>query len=147
MGQMPAGLREGRLWGASGGGLSGKMKGLGAALVLAGGPLAAMELPSGLEAVLFEVRSDEVSGAAWLRFRFVAPGLDAAAGFETALEDMQFLCDAVALPHLAETGAAPEIIVISLSDREVVFGEVDPAAVQFFESYRAENGVCIWEVF
>ena len=48
---------------------------------------------------------------------------------------------------LAEFGPAPEQIVISLSDRAVPFGESAPDVVQFFESYRIENDICVWEMF
>jgi len=34
-----------------------------------------------------------------------------------------------------------------LSDRAVPFGESAPDVTQFFESYRIENDVCVWEMF
>lgn len=84
------------------------------------------------------------------RFRFVAPAIAREGGsvdFETATADMLHLCQTYALPRIPETGPQPSQIVISLSDREVPFGEAAPEATQFFEAYRIENGSCIWEAF
>ena len=60
---------------------------------------------------------------------------------------MDFLCQSLALPYLAHHTLEPERVVISLSDRAVPFGEQDPAATQFFETYSLRDGVCIWEEF
>ncbi len=81
------------------------------------------------------------------RFRFLAPEIAGAVDFDTASADMQFLCDQFALPRLSEFGPQPEAVVISLSDRALPFGDAAPDAVQFFESYRVENGSCQWEMF
>ncbi len=84
-----------------------------------------------------------------LRFRFIAPGIGPGGGvaFETASADMQHLCDSYALPRIADQGPMPEQVIISLSDVPVPFGEAAPEAVQFFESFRIEDGVCEWEMF
>ncbi len=84
------------------------------------------------------------------RFRFLAPEIARDTGgvdFDTASRDMAHLCQVYALPRIANTGPQPEQVVVSLSDREVPFGEADPEATQFFEAYRVENGTCIWEAF
>lgn len=85
-----------------------------------------------------------------LRFRFLAPAIAREGGTVTAdeaQEDMQVLCDEYALPRIAGTGPQPSQIVISLSDREVPFGEPDPDATQYFEAYSIADGACRWEVF
>jgi hypothetical protein len=85
-----------------------------------------------------------------IRFRFVAPGIAAEGGtvdFDTASADMLWLCQTVALPRVANTGPTPAQIVISLSDRDVPFGQPAPEATQFFEAYSIEGGVCTWDVF
>ena len=39
-------------------------------------------------------------------------------------------------------------IVISIADRAVPFGTVDPEAVQFFEGYSiGADGGCVWEPY
>ena len=109
-----------------------------------------VEVPSGQEVTLQDViwNAPGPEGMA-LRFRFVAPGIGPEGGVdvETASGDMQFLCDSFAISRIAEGGPQPEQVIISLSDVPVVFGEAAPEAVQFFESYRIENGQCLWEMF
>lgn len=109
-----------------------------------------VEVPSGQEITLQDViwNAPGPEGMA-LRFRFLAPGIAPGGGvdFDVASGDMQFLCDNFALPRIAEGGPQPEQVIISLSDVPVVFGESAPEAVQFFESYRIEDGQCVWEMF
>lgn len=84
------------------------------------------------------------------RFRFLAPGIARDSGsveFETAAEDMDYLCSTFALERLPIDGPRPSQIIISLSDRPVEFGIPTPEATQFFEAYRVEDGLCIWEGF
>jgi hypothetical protein len=81
------------------------------------------------------------------RFRFLAPGIAQRVDFETAVADMQHLCDTFALPRVTGTGSLPQQIIISLSAEPVPFGEAAPNVVQFFEAYSLAEGACIWEVF
>ena len=41
----------------------------------------------------------------------------------------------------------PQQIIITFMSAEVPFGDAAPDVVQFFESFRVENGACVWEVF
>ncbi len=121
---------------------------------LAPGAAAAGEMvavPSGQELRFYE----RVDPGAWpagersVHFRFVAPRIARDGGDITIAEagaDMQVLCDSFALAQLAGE-ELPDRIVINLTDREVPFGEAAPEATQFFESYRVEDGACIWEAF
>ena len=83
------------------------------------------------------------------RFRFVAPsiGPKGDVDFETAVADMQHLCDTFALSRVTENVPLPTQIIISLSAEPVVFGESVPGVTQFFEAYSLQDGACIWEVF
>ncbi len=107
-----------------------------------------VDVPSGqdvrLQDVIWNVPGPE---GMTTRFRFVAPGIAGAVDFDTAEGDMAALCRDYALPRIGDFGPAPEQVVISLSDRAVAFGESAPDVVQFFESYRIENGDCVWELF
>ena len=67
--------------------------------------------------------------------------------FEGASAALQYLCDSYALPRVDTFGPPPAQIILSLSDVPVPFGEAAPDAVQYFESYRIENGTCQWEMF
>jgi hypothetical protein len=108
---------------------------------------ALLAVPSGQTVTLQEViwNVPGVQGLT-LRFRFVAPDL-AALDVETALADMQALCDRYAAPRVTDFGPVPQQIIISLADAPRPFGEVAPDAVQYFEAYRIENGTCIWEIY
>lgn len=127
------------------------------AAALSAGPAAAQELrlvpvPSGQEVRLIEVFLDPQEGdeGLWIRFRFLAPGIAAGPGavpFEVAAADMEHLCAAFALPLIAARGLAPDLVVISLSDRPVAFGQTDPAATQYFEAFVIDGEDCLWEPF
>ncbi|WP_227754369.1 DUF6497 family protein [Stagnihabitans tardus] len=108
-------------------------------------------LPSGQEVTLLEVISN-VPGAYGLalRYRFLAPEVAREGGTvdaETAGADMDWLCQTYALPKLPVNGPMPAEIIISMSDRDVPFGESDPEATQFFNAYSIEAGNCLWEPF
>jgi Family of unknown function (DUF6497) len=107
----------------------------------------AVTVPSGRELSLIEIVTNAPgpSGAA-ARFRFLAPDLGHDES-ETAAVDMQALCDTFAVKRIDGMVPAPQTIIISWSGEAVPFGEAAPDVVQFFESYRVENGVCIWEPF
>lgn len=85
------------------------------------------------------------------RFRFIAPEIARDTGsidFETALEDMDHLCETYALPRtLTTTGPRPVQIIVSMSDIPVEFGIITPEATQFFEAYSIAEGICQWEPF
>jgi hypothetical protein len=107
----------------------------------------AVEVPSGREVRLIDIITNAPGPAgATARFRFLAPGLtpdDA----EAAGEDMQTLCDDFAVGRIDGMVPAPQQIIVSLASANVPFGDPAPDVVQFFESFRVENGACVWEVF
>ena len=107
---------------------------------------APIPLPSGHSAELIEAMWDDSAGAGTdLRLRFLSADLSPGTEFQDVEIDLAMLCDAVALPILAETGREVGQIVISLSDRPVPFGETDPEATQHFDTFRPEGGACIWD--
>jgi hypothetical protein len=115
------------------------------------GAAGAIAVPSGQLITLLDVIWN-VPGPLGMvtRFRFLAPQISQGSGtvdFETAYGDMLDLCQSYALPAVEANNLAPSQIIISLSDRDVPFGQADPEATQFFEAYRIENRICIWEVF
>ena len=112
----------------------------------AGGP----SLPSGQDVSLIEVIEDTAPGALWLRLRFLAPAIARETGTvssEAANTDMEVLCKEFAVPYIAEHDLTPDRVVVSLSDRPVPFGQSNAEATQFFDVFRVENDVCIWEAF
>ncbi len=114
------------------------------------GPLAAqlISVPSGTEMRLFEVIFDDQLEVT--RFRFVSPAISPAKEalqFEDVIGDLEYLCADVVLPALAASEQSAQAIVISLSEREIAFGEVAPDVVQFFQPFDISNGTCMWEEF
>ncbi len=114
-----------------------------------GSALMAMEpVPSGIAIELFEVLVDEVAGEDWLRFRFLAPELANETNgltFEQVQADFDHLCGTVALPYISQFDLQADVVVISLLDRPVAFGEADPDATQLIEAFRVSEDECVWE--
>lgn len=84
------------------------------------------------------------------RFRFVGPAIARGTGGISADEvgqDLLHLCQNIVLGKLAEKGALPSTVILSLADRPVIFGETVPDATQYFESFRIDGGRCVWELF
>ena len=113
---------------------------------LAGTAAARTLVPSGNEVTLQEVlwQEGEEIGTLWVRFRFVLPKL-ADVPYEHALSDLDALCTQVAVPEIARDGREPDLVIVSLADRESEFGEFDPDMEQMFEAYVVEDGLCFSE--
>ena len=121
---------------------------LAAALMLAATTAGAIDVPSGQPLELYEVLVDDLGAETWIRFRFIAPEIARETGtitYEQAEPDMAALCQTLAIPYIAEYELDGQVVVISMSDRATEFGVPDPEATQFFEAYRLQNGVCVWE--
>lgn len=124
------------------------MKPVLALLLLSATSANALDVPSGQPITLQEVLVDSVGAQSWLRFRFVAPQIARDGGtvdYEAAAEDMAHICDSFAIAYAQEYDLTADIVVVSLADRATEFGLADPDATQFFEAYRIEDGLCIWE--
>ncbi len=109
-----------------------------------------IEVPSGqpvtFQDVIWEAEGDENT----YRFRYIAPEIARDGGsvdFDQAEGDLRYLCEQSALPALKRKERPVARIVITLSDRPVAFGETDPQATQFFDSYTPQGNSCIWEGF
>ncbi|ASM71487.1 hypothetical protein SULPSESMR1_00655 [Pseudosulfitobacter pseudonitzschiae] len=121
-----------------------------AALIAGAGPLWAFDVPSGQAVELQEVLIDDTSGTSILRFRFLAPAIARDGGtmsYVDSARDIEELCVRTVIPYIAEYALTPQIVVISLADRAVEFGQPDPDATQFFDAFRIEGDTCIWEAF
>jgi hypothetical protein len=108
----------------------------------------AINVPSGQQIVLQEVIFEPQNGGeTWLRARFVAPEIGSKFGFDAVADDFTYLCASFVLPLLRNESRTATQVVISMADREIAFGDTDPDATQFFEAFRIENDICIWESF
>ena len=130
------------------------MRAGGVALALLLGPAAAaqeeaLRLPSGLEARVLEVITNQRAGGGLVyRFRYVAEGFAAGAGrLDAITADLEWLCETHALPRVSTMGPQPRQLVISLADRASEFGVHDPAVTQVFEAFRPAEGRCDWDMF
>lgn len=111
-------------------------------------PALAVDVPSGQPVELHEVLVDDLGDEIWLRFRFLAPQIARDGGsvsYAAAEPDFMHLCETLALPYIAEFALTGDVIVISMADRKVEFGQPDPDATQFFEAFRPVDNTCIWE--
>ena len=110
----------------------------------------AVSVPSGQSVSLNEVLIDDATGETWVRFRFVAPEIAREGGsveYNAAAGDMEYLCRDLVIPYMSEFELAFTHVVISMSDRDVAFGDANPLATQYFEAYRLEDADCIWEAY
>lgn len=106
-------------------------------------------VPSGQAVTLQDVFWEE-GDELILRARFLAPQIardGGSVGYDTAAQDMLHLCQTYILPQLTDGAEMPDQVIISLSDKEVPFGDADPEATQFFEAYHIQDGACIWETY
>ena len=118
------------------------------ATTAAGQEEALAAVPSGLTLALMDQRIEaQPDGSDWARFRFLAPALATGVGYDKVEGDFGYLCAEYALPDLMNQGAEVAQVVISLSSKELEFGETQPDIIQFFEAFRVEEGLCIWEAF
>ena len=108
-------------------------------------PVRAETPPSGHEVTLYDLVIEAEAGIA--RFRFLMPALGAGVGHAEVAGDLPWLCETVALPELRAEGWNVARVVVSVGDREVPLGTLDPEAVQFFETFTVETGACILELF
>ncbi|EEE38043.1 hypothetical protein RKLH11_1884 [Rhodobacteraceae bacterium KLH11] len=107
-----------------------------------------LPVPSGQPVELGNVLLDTNPGELWVRFRFIAPKIGSTVGqisYDVSVIDMAHLCQTLAIPYVAQHELEPARVVISFSDRAVEFGASDPDVTQFFEVYRLEQSMCIWE--
>jgi Family of unknown function (DUF6497) len=122
----------------------------GGAIVIPAEDTAPVDVPSGQPVTPLDVILNEPGpmGTA-VRFRFIAPEIapGKSISFDTATADMLDICTTYAMPRLDNPDTMPDQIIISLSDRDVPFGQTDPDATQFFEAYSIEGDACVWEMF
>ena len=109
------------------------------------GQQATLSVPSG-QAISFLQFISEDDGK-MVRFRFHAPGIGAGFGYGEVFDDFQVLCDEQVMPVLTLNNLYPSQIVLSMSAADIPFGKDDPSVLQFFEVFRPQNDICIWEEF
>ncbi|EKE45428.1 hypothetical protein OCGS_0518 [Oceaniovalibus guishaninsula JLT2003] len=104
------------------------------------------EVPSGQPLSLLGIVTDAPGDGIVYRFRFLAPSLPDIEA-ELAHDDMLHLCTVFALRHIADRGAAPDEVVVSLSSEPVAFGDTAPDAVQYFAAFLPGSDSCTPDPF
>lgn len=120
------------------------------AIVVPADSTAPIDVPSGQPVIPIDaIWNDAGPAGSAVRFRFLAPEIapGASIDFDTAAIDIAAICETYALPRVAGTDPLPDQIIISLSDREVPFGQADPDATQYFEAFSFAGDTCTWELF
>lgn len=82
-----------------------------------------------------------------VRFRFLTPEIGKTYVYGDIIGDFQVLCDEQVMPVLEVNAMEPRQIVLSMSAVDIPFGEDNAEVLQFFEIFRPEGGICIWEEF
>lgn len=100
----------------------------------------ALTPPSGLSLTRYDVQW----GDGVVHMRYVA---GAGLTYDAVAGDFDWLCQTDAVDGLRAQGVDRTELVITISDREVPFGETVPEAVQFFELYDYDRGSCNWRGF
>lgn len=114
--------------------------------LLGAGALAqGISVPSGQQLEFLEFISEQEGDI--VRFRFLAPQIGSELTYMDVRDDFQAVCDEQVIPVLEINGITPSQIVLSMSAVDIPFGEDSPDVLQFFEIFRPENGLCIWEEF
>ena len=62
-------------------------------------------------------------------------------------DDVVWLCQNWVLPRVASPAPRPQVIMISIADKDIPFGAYDPEVLQLFEAFRlpADRDECEWE--
>jgi hypothetical protein len=113
-------------------------------------PLGELAAPSGLSLSLMELLFEENpwSGEMLVVVRLLAPTI--VEDLDTPLmlrTDMDWACRTWGVPAAATLATAPDLVVIEMMASPVERGVSAPEVPQFFEQYRLEGPVCIWELF
>ena len=110
----------------------------------------ALRAPSGHEMTFQTVSYLDADGGLSAHFQFLWPAiLEVELQAEMAMTegDTLFFCQHFASPYLQAAGINAARVGISFSDQPIEFGVAMPDAVQVFESYALNDGICEWEAF
>jgi hypothetical protein len=114
------------------------------------GQIARAEAPSGQRVTLADVIPEEHpwSGEMQIVIRLVAPEIAADTLTNSQLrEDMDWACRVWGVPAARDLSASPDWVVVEMMAEPAPRGEATPGIRRFFETYRLEGPICIWELF
>lgn len=101
----------------------------------------------GLQETLFEPTGASDDDIEVIRLRYVSELVAdrAAYGFDVIEKDFVFFCESVGLQKVTESAPQARQIIVSVASDWVAFGETAPEIVQYFEAFRPEGNLCIWD--
>ncbi len=108
-----------------------------------------VEAPSGFDVTLHEVLFEEqpYTGETMIVIRIEAPAIGSRVLAANLQADMEWACETWGLPRVETLASPTDQIVVELMEELIPRGQPAPETRQFFETYRPENGLCIWELF
>lgn len=121
-------------------------------LILAGMASSAFaQAPSGLDWALQEVIFEPADAAPdardMVRLRYLSDPLSdtTAFSYEQIEADFMHYCQGDGLAQMRQSAPNATQIIISVASGKLAFGETAPEIVQYFEAFRPEGDVCIWD--
>jgi hypothetical protein len=116
---------------------------------LAEGPDAPVMAPSGFDVMLHQLLFEEhpYSGNTMIVVRVLAPAIASPVLAANLQADMEWACETWGMPASQDLASPADRIVVELMAAIVPRGEPSPGTRRFFETYRPEDGFCIWELF
>lgn len=106
-------------------------------------------LPSGLFVTQPDVRLEPTGAPTHavrtVRLRYVSEQLGQKAfSFDQIEDDFAHLCETDGLMTRARSAPKAVQIIISISSAPLVFGEISPDIIQYFDAFDVVSGSCIW---
>ena len=106
-------------------------------------------LPSGLVVAPPDVRLEPMGvpthSVRTVRLRYVSEQLgEKAFSFDQIEGDFAHLCETDGLMTRARSAPKAEQIIISISSEPLVFGEISPEIIQYFDAFDVVSEACIW---
>ncbi len=113
-------------------------------------PTGEITSPSGQPLVLRDLMAEENpwSGEMQIVVRLLAP-LIAGEGLTNSelREDMDWACRTWGVPAAQTRSMMPDWVIVEMMEAPTERGVPTPGIRRYFESYRLEGPVCIWELF
>ncbi|MBF9058527.1 hypothetical protein HKCCSP123_04965 [Rhodobacterales bacterium HKCCSP123] len=123
----------------------------GASEVLQGDwPMGEIDAPSGQPLTLHGLLVEENpwSGELQVVVRLLAPSIAGDRLTNSELrEDMDWACRTWGVPVAETRSMTPDWVIVEMMEAPVERGVTAPGVRRYFESYRLEGPICIWELF
>ncbi len=130
-----------------------KIKALSAVLVFgfgAGAASAQQTSPSDVSFTPLDILWETEGTRASLVVRYLVPEIardTGTVGYDAVAQEMDHLCEQVAVTTILNTESKIDQILVVLLDRPIPRGEPVPEATQFINVYSLQDNRCIWEDF